>query len=63
MVDFDEEPDQEKRVEKLRSELEKLGGWLCLKGEAGRNGTPEIEVSRGFHSGFSRPLRGLRTIA
>jgi len=28
MVDFDEEPDQEKRIERLRSELEKLGGGV-----------------------------------
>ncbi|HVS83268.1 MAG TPA: hypothetical protein VHE60_16185 [Pyrinomonadaceae bacterium] len=26
MIDFDDEPDQEKRIEKLRGELEKLGG-------------------------------------
>jgi hypothetical protein len=26
MADFDEEPDQDKRIEKLRSELERLGG-------------------------------------
>ena len=26
MIDFDDEPDQEKRIEKLRAELEKLGG-------------------------------------
>lgn len=26
MIDFDDEPDQEKRIEKLRSQLEKLGG-------------------------------------
>ena len=28
MIEFDEEPDQEKRIEKLRSELEKLGGGV-----------------------------------
>ena len=28
MTDFDSEPDQEKRIEKLRSELEKLGGGV-----------------------------------
>ena len=26
MIDFDDEPDQEKRIEKLKSQLEKLGG-------------------------------------
>ena len=26
MIDLDDEPDQDKRIEKLRSELEKLGG-------------------------------------
>ena len=26
MIDFDDEPDQEKRIEKLRAELDKLGG-------------------------------------
>ena len=26
MIDFDDEPDQEKRIEKLRAQLEKLGG-------------------------------------
>jgi len=28
MTDFDDEPDQDKRIEKLRSELEKLGGGV-----------------------------------
>ena len=26
MIDFEDEPDQEKRIEKLRAQLEKLGG-------------------------------------
>src|SRR4051812_34105294 len=26
MIDFEDEPDQEKRIEKLRAELEKVGG-------------------------------------
>ena len=26
MIDFDDEPDQEKRIEKLKAQLETLGG-------------------------------------
>ena len=34
MVDFTEEADQEKRIEKLKAELEKLGGEVCIIGTA-----------------------------
>ena len=63
MIDLDDEPDQDKRIEKLRSELEKLGG--------GPSQHPELSADLeeaflkhilAFETAEPTTLRGSRTL-